>query len=541
MENFEIKLRVPCGYQIREKAETLDINLAYEILRTKSQHRYTKAVRNGWDAELSRHVIRCPFCGREVPAYPHFLRFNVKTNTKVPAPTVADWATLQTSLFDSENRTLYIQQPENHNVPYSCRKCGYTSIQSNNTIDILIRQNKQSIYILKEIRDLKVIADERPMFSVNIKGESPIFEGICFNIVTGQTCLMLTDENEKALYVNDITDFFDQADCGIFTELLSKNRVVKRILKRLFEQHWNTVFPFASNELSLDKFCLMTRFTGFERNFYDAVPYEKNSYEIESTFECIANRLKNPTCAMELLENSALPNVKSIRRLFSQNAGLLFYIKECEKLFELFKDLNMLCQILSSENVYSLLSMLHIYPGMLTFYYDYCRVKGRKSLCRHLAEHCLFVNEQAIQYCALGTDGQISEQVKWKQKRKYFNKSSCYFPFDIPSFSIPMRAAPNNIPDCSIGCFRFQWLRTMKEYQLAGKQLDNCLSCWQSDQNPVVVVYRGDKIIAAIEIEGNEILQAFQYHNSYIDKESELAAAIQKWCDKHQLINLTYD
>ena len=98
-----------------------------------------------------------------------------------------------------------------------------------------------------------------------------------------------------------------------------------------------------------------------------------------------------------------------------------------------------------------------------------------------------------------------------------------------PIVSVPMHDLPENATDCVIDRYRFKWLRTKKEYQEAGRALDNCLKLWEPCDNPVVAVYKGRKIIAAIEVEGKYLRQALRIHNTAIDKQSALYSAIKKW------------
>lgn len=73
MNSFNI--RAPIGYRICERKESMDVDDAVQILSSKKQRKYTSACRHDQDTivELTRHVLVCPFCGNEVPAYARYL------------------------------------------------------------------------------------------------------------------------------------------------------------------------------------------------------------------------------------------------------------------------------------------------------------------------------------------------------------------------------------------------------------------------------------------------------------------------------------
>ena len=61
-------LSLPDGYQIFEKEEELKIWQAEEILVTDKIKKYIRAVREGDKATLLAHYLRCPHCGKTIPA-----------------------------------------------------------------------------------------------------------------------------------------------------------------------------------------------------------------------------------------------------------------------------------------------------------------------------------------------------------------------------------------------------------------------------------------------------------------------------------------
>jgi hypothetical protein len=99
-----------------------------------------------------------------------------------------------------------------------------------------------------------------------------------------------------------------------------------------------------------------------------------------------------------------------------------------------------------------------------------------------------------------------------------------------------MHSVPENAINTTLGKYTFKWLRTKNDYTRAGKALGNCLTSWWSSSNPVAVVMMNEKIIAALEVAGNEVIQARKEHNDSIDENSELYKTISKWCEMQQII-----
>jgi hypothetical protein len=65
--------------------------------------------------------------------------------------------------------------------------------------------------------------------------------------------------------------------------------------------------------------------------------------------------------------------------------------------------------------------------------------------------------------------------------------------------------------------------------------LHNCLGDWKWFDSPVVAIYKRGKIIAAMEINSEWVMQAYQKRNHMIEKDTPLYSAITKWCDIYSL------
>ena len=112
---------------------------------------------------------------------------------------------------------------------------------------------------------------------------------------------------------------------------------------------------------------------------------------------------------------------------------------------------------------------------------------------------------------------------------------------EIPGFSIPMKRPPNKIFNCKINEYSFSWLKTGNEYYIVGEELRNCLRSWKSTNNPVVVVKKDNKVVAAIDVADGTVIQVKGYKNSSISRVPNLSKAYDQWCEKFGLRENIYD
>ena len=66
------------GWKFIEKTEKTDFYKAQKILFSRKYRKYSEAVIKEDRVDLKRHILRCPFCGKEIPAYD----FRIEKNPK---------------------------------------------------------------------------------------------------------------------------------------------------------------------------------------------------------------------------------------------------------------------------------------------------------------------------------------------------------------------------------------------------------------------------------------------------------------------------
>lgn len=541
MNDLKIQLQVPKGYQIKELTKKVDLFKACEILNSKKQLQYTKADKVDDGAILTYHAICCPYCRKKFPAYRHFLYpekqklSEFQPNNIKSEETILKWANIQLSLFnDINNKTITFQEPEYYNNLYSCPNCGYTSFFNNDNFDITLENKESSVIISRKIDDIKDVMEIKWLKKSQFSIEFPLFEKIVFDFNNHLTTIQLISNN-NIIEKRDITNFDNSIGIGTLENLILKNTLVKRNLKRFFQLHWKTEIPFNLYELSLSNFILLTEFINYPKDFYYSIPFFKKSNYIEESFKDVSKELYDFSIAMQKLEKTPALSFKSVKRVFAKNPGLLFYKKECIILLKILRDVNLLCKIMNSKDIFQILSTLHVYPRIVDFYKDYCKVKDKISLCNQIIKNYFLLIKYAIKYSALNEFYKNEEQIKWKENDDFLKPSELLF--NEPSnYSTLMSPIPEKFNDCKIDCFYFKWLRSKKEYNIAAYELDNCLNRSNFYDYPVVVVYKDSKIIAAIEVNDNEIIQARRFKNGNISKSSLLYHAIKKWCKRFSVI-----
>ena len=257
-------------------------------------------------------------------------------------------------------------------------------------------------------------------------------------------------------------------------------------------------------------------------------------FQIES-FKEITVRLRTPEGAMQLLKSSSLPYCKSVKRLFAKKSGLFFYLKECEFLYSLVNDVNLLCTYLKKPFIFHFLSMMHYYDyPVKIFLKDYLNVLGQARFKNTFLPVDIYI-EYAIFYGSLSLYVRKKEHHKWCTGDKFFDCSKI-LPFRENNISVSFRSSGKK--DMVVDKYRFKHLRTKQECVIAGEKMKNCLVNWDSYSNPAVIIYKCDKIVAAVEFLNGVLIQANQCRNESIEPDSDLCRAIEKWC---KINNIKFD
>ncbi len=396
---------------------------------------------------------------------------------------------------------------------------------------IFVNRYKHKVFVRCEIKELIEILALPYLPEKGFSIEFPFYEQIEFNFFNEHTCIRILTDNNKVLHTVDITNNPLMLTESRFAKSFLNSVTLRNDIIKIFSQTTNLLFPFTEAETTPEKLVFFTRFTGYNALFYDSIPYEKETMKIDESFTNL-DRLKTPQKALEYVSTFSCAKNKSVRRIVCLNQGLLFYLPEIEMLFNAIDNIDIFRKMLECKLCFDILENLHQFPLMIKFIIDYCRMGHAVSLANKIRTHTWdYIRGYAIYYCSLSNFGKVKEQKKW--------------PTDFASiganYSLPMSENFSANSDCKIGKFSFRCLRNTGECFKAGKELENCLTEWQSHDDTVVTVSVNENIIAAIELNSGKVQQAYMYRNGYINEMPGLTEAIRKWSQVNNIDFNPYD
>ncbi len=534
-----IKLEVPLGYRMVEKTKQVELADAEKILTTKAQKHYTQAIKHETGVALVGNYIVCPHCNSVFTANNKCSPFSNTSHAgkeRVPQNEIFEWSDEQLTFFDKGlTRKLCISSPPEKGNTFLCPTCERESKHSEKVRHVEASLQEKKVTVRCEIVSIKEIFALRWNETESLSVAFPMYEIIVFDVEKGKIYIELENAEGIKTARRDITDSPNLLRDGAVFNAISFNKVVVRTVKRLFAEAWGTALPYCSKEITLSNLFKMTKFVGYDRAFYDYIPYKLQSFAVDESFEELAKQLHNSQDVEKLYKTASLPQVKSIRKIFFERAGLFFYLKEAERVFSVIKDVNLFDRFLKLKSVFEILSELHMRPGMMDYFQDLAFEKGQKGVLKLLEEGWQDAREAAIDYSSMCENVRKTLQKSWK-KNLYTGRMGT----KRRLYSIPMNCPTKEIKDCSIDGYHFFWLRNSNDYAIAGAKLENCLGEWQAGDYPVVCVKKRDQYVAAIEISENGIVQAYGYKNSSIEYDQALYAAFEKWMHQFHL-SWSYD
>ena len=527
----QIILTVPKnGYILQTRRIEIPRELASAVLTPKAQERAASAIRHGDAVSIDRHVAVCPRCGRETPVY------DKNGRRRYSSSEVEQWVLDQQSLLGEPlPDALIFHIPASAGDDLCCAHCGARISEATQAQQVSIRErrSKLSVSVRIGITDLLQI---HWAGSIRIS-EPALTECLTFNLRNGHTYLSL--HGEAAAYaIRDLTN----EDVATFhndpmIQLVECSFQVMLTLVAAMQHGRTGCFPFRFQEMRLEGLILLTRFLGYPRSFYNAIPLQNSDNQIMKSFSGLARRLHNADHLPALLAASKLPQGKSIRKRIFSRPALMFYLPQMEALWEMLQEINTFRRILDLDAhlLFGTLATMHKQPAMTQFLQDYCAVFGKNRLFRLLVENdwkCY-----AAQYLVMNPYCQKEERKRW---RKADGLPNCGF-IDLgtdtdPVISIPVpeiseeQCPMDALPDCEISGFVFHRLCNLREFQRAGGELHNCLVDWNVRENGTVYgVINNRRYVAAVEVKEGRIVQAYASGNSAIEYHEPLFTAFCAW------------
>lgn len=532
----EIRLDLPLGYRLEDKIESVKVWQAEKCLLSKRGRRYTKAVRLDTDAQLYSRWLICPHCGERYVANANSAAFaeEICESAYAGRPSrknILRWATMQLSLFEDQARDELLMAPPLESLAeFSCPDCGHVSYATSASRQVVLTHEKQKVSVRCEVVQIDEILTLEWGKRGEIKLCFPVFEVLTFDFRRGRVHIKMEDAQGRVLCQRDVSACPERIKGGAVYKVLSRNKVARRNLKRLFQAVWGGPLPYGWKQLDLAALVKMTMFVGYPRRFYDCIPYVQSSLQIDRGFCARAKRMHLAKNLNEVYRKSGLPRVKSMKRIMFSDPGLFFYTEEICGIWNAMGDYNLVARFLAGEQVYAILSSIHMRPGVLEYIRDYSRVKGGVYLLADMEENWERVRAWAIDYCCMGYRLRLEAQRGWRNRRNRDNVC-----LSEKAYSVPMCKPDETIRDCIINGYAFAWLRNSNDYVAAAKHLQNCLGGWQSSNAPVVGVRRKERYVAAIEVRNGCVVQARGLENRPVELDPDLHEVVELWMARFRL------
>ena len=524
---YESYIEIPDGYVPVHTERILTPDEARFIVSRRRFGTYTALLRRGETVLLAEDRIRCPWCGGESPAYAHCHGQEGK-RPRVGRKTFERWMDPQYAIPGFLPDIYPLNNLWTPGEEYLCPLCGQISGPAARSRKVHVRARRGRAEITWDAVGLRRILRSRgllPGGQLTIK--PPLTETVSFNLKKGRVALRITDAEENLLVIRDITDGNNAWEMSSVCRLITASDRVRQELALAFREASGEDLPFEEKELTPELLAAVTRFAGYPRDFYDAIPYDLESGRIERSFRGISRRLHSADALPGLYSDSGLPGMKSVKRIFFTRPGLFFYLEEARMLWEAVEDPNFFCTLLSMPRIYDVMSFLHRFPDGIRFFRDYRRERGGRGLCRTLEDRWESLPLYIGQYCIMSPASRAEEWRKWRR-----NEGLAPDPI---GFSIPMPGGDREIRDCTVDGYCFFWLRSRVDYQTAGKAMNNCLVSWKPNGNPVVAVKKDGRFVAAVELLGKCIVQVRAAENEPIEAHPALNRAFQNWRERYGL------
>ena len=525
---------VPKGYSIVEKSKTMPMAQAQNLLLTKAAGRYTRAHREDDRVTLySTHLV-CPHCC-------HWVVYNANTvevqagiatySSRRPRPNkarVMAWADPQITFFDEERASLPLAPSVPATTAFICPACGLQSCDTAGERQVDLSLHRGKISLRCSVESVEEILCLQQMKHQRVHLTFPLYEVITFNLRRGRVSLRYEDENGVTLHCRDITEMPRQMVGGATYRVLSCNRRVMRRILGLFRTAWGCPLAYTERMPPVSALVQMTRFVGYPRSFYAAIPYEVGTYRIQSAFRCMARLLRNASILPVIYDRVGLPRAKSLRRLMFQNPGFFFYVFQVSTLSSVLNDVNLTCRFLEGSRAYQVLTDLFARPKIMDYLVDYAHAKSPHRMLSMMEEMWDVMYSQAIEYASMSPEMQRITQFAWSRRGEVA-------PWGNLPYSVPMHPPARQIPDSEVDGYTFFWLYSSNDYAHAARLLNNCLGQWKSQNAPVVCVRKRDRYVAAIEVRYPYVEQAFARNNDPISHDPPLERAIHAWMERYRL------
>ncbi len=521
------------GFKSIQKIDRLDLYSAYDIvLGTSKQFRYSKVMADIKDnaAYFKKDLLVCPACGFQFGAYKHTIG-GYNPQKVINRSKAYEWCNI-ISFFDEPHKALNLYRPFIPTNDIICPNCSHSAPISPKKECYTFQYSRHKLTISTELTCIKDVLKLRWAGGFTTT-DFPLTESLTFNFKKGHIFLTLKTKN-RTICIKDISNFYLNTSSKLVSEI-DNNAFIKGTLKRYFLKEWKKSLPYKKAELNFKRFCEMTIFMGYTKEFYSYIPYEYSSNKEAvycDLFGKIRKNLQRYELTPKFFNTSSLPKTKAIKRIMFGSPYLFFYIEEIEKLYRILGDVNYLITFLKNSKAFVLLSFMHKYDNVFVFYEDYSKIKSRNSLLKNILCNSIDFNKYSMIYLSYGEKHRRMAQKYWKDDFDgHINAELQNFPGAV---RLEEFLYPDNVPvfsKMSMDGYTFCLLKTRNDYVYYGKKLSNCLGEMQIF-NPVICMNKNGHAVAAIEVNTRNMFveQALLKDNDPIEENKLVYATFKKWC-----------
>ena len=465
------------------------------------------------------------FLNQEIWVCPYCLNKNTAVfNTDLTSDEIDSFEekAIQVSLFEKEKTTLFAS--ERIKSYLECECCKNFICESDIEEQIIAYSDDAVIKLKYKINDVSELIKSGVYGDViEIVNRLPVFKTVCFDFKNHKVYSAIEDCNDEILLIVEIND-------GI-KKCINKYVAIKEFIYESLKKIWGIyTVPFKPQELDFRVLFSMVNFVGYQNKyFYFDIPYKLNELVIFDSFKSIAEKMSDCNNLPDIYKESGLPNFKSIRRKLFENPQLMFYIYEIKQLWEVIGDVNFFREIIDCAERYLILANMHIFPHLIEFFKDFISEKSKRKFVIFLTNNAEFFLAYGIYYISLRDEMKIYERSNWNKHfgtRKWSKDS-----YSLPNirFTLPLKSLSDEYRKQVLG-FDFVPIKTIEECHRAGVELNNCLELYNTQNNPIIAVKKQGRTVAAIEVEGNCVVQALAKNNDDIEKYEDLNEATELYC-----------
>lgn len=535
------------GHFLREESEILPEYLAFERVQTGTR-RYTMARREAGSREIRLFWHRCECAGCFQTFFPPFLTLEGildKTDLDIlaqlagepvdrplPLEEFFNWA-LQLTLpgLDNDQEDFVFFELPDRDDSLICPHCEYTTRAAARTFINRVESGP----FLTVVTQTLILGDGRAAVlpygnPLAEPADLPLKAQVVFDHKNRQTAFMLFNNREEIIEHSVLDEQCDPLNGYAFLAHINAGQL-KTALAEAFGRFYRGSIPFDTDEITLNTFVLLNRFQGYPKDFYNAIPFAGNTRKIDGSFHAVTASLMAAQYKDidTVYRRYGLPDKKSIRKAVFQTPALLFYAEELAALP--FRNVDVFLQILQSDDIFYILSKLHLLPGILVYLAAMVNEKGEANAWAFVKKIIDFLEDAASIYLLSPPENKrpvlrktVKELTEWHYNGYY--KSP---------YNLPVIKKSAGVPDSRVDEYDFRALKNTFEYREAGIKLRNCLARYRYHSGQVFIIEHNHRPLAALEVCGEEIVHAFLAENESVQNDERLYAVLVRWAEINRL------